>query len=360
MDVRVFSNAFEPNYDLFSGHANLSDPERAFVARHPKDLRLHIAAAVRRSPTDGGFPNRGGVPPVVRRLMALRDRFGDQPSLDATILRYCASSLGGTQREVEEELLLVSSMKEAREVVAQHRPGVGIAPGASWEASPGLVAVFNEATAHGEVNDPDNAFFPLMRSVYLFGIHQDEEALRYIEKASVRPAWRDYCQDHALGEQKLLAVAHGEPGIMTRAGVAMSQIFPHYGCLRSAARTATALAVLREQRGDVEGGFRIRRARGRIGAIIRVESTFTIGSLVGAAITQTAALRPGGAQPYPRRPVGRGDLGMPLSGYMPPGFADDDDPYRTRDANREAVLEASRQTEYLAYLIRTGHPHEAT
>src|SRR5689334_1528975 len=62
----------------------------ATAARFPDDLPVQIAAAIMRGHADAaGGPD--GITPVVERLQALRGRFGDAPSVDANILRFCCT-----------------------------------------------------------------------------------------------------------------------------------------------------------------------------------------------------------------------------------------------------------------------------
>ena len=51
---------------------------------------------------------------------------------------------------------------------------------------------FDRDAAAGERLDPDNAFFPLMRSVGLFAEHRDDEALAAIQRAGAKPRFQEY------------------------------------------------------------------------------------------------------------------------------------------------------------------------
>jgi hypothetical protein len=298
-------------------------PERPVSVGPADDYRLHLAAAVETAPPTLTYGAGRPRPAIIDRrtlaLTQLRDRFDDQPGLHAHILRYL--SLGDLKvgRDIEQDL--ISRSPSAAPPAAP--------PGPPAKSSPEALALAEEAAARGEALDTDNAYFPQMLAIALLSQERDDEAVAALRRAASKRRWYDYSPEEVEGRFALAERRYGEPGALGRTAIAASLLFPHYAQLRASARVFATLAMRREVAGDTEAGFAIRHDLARIGALMRYESRYVVGSLVGVAITSIAAARPDGA------PV--------LSG--------DDYPNAMRSSANEA--------RYIAYLSRIGHTEEA-
>lgn len=280
---------------------------RETAASIPNDYLLQYGAAVMIPSASGQLDSKT----KVDRLRALASRFPDRPGPYAGALRYA------TQGEVllhRAELDWFSPNPSNRNV-------------ASEQPDPLDLAAYDADAREGERLDPNNAFFPFMRSIGLFAAHRDAEALSEIEQASLKPNWNEYVSDDADGELKLFEQAFGQVGTLPRVGVAAAILFPQYAQLKSASRVAICVAGNDEEAGKVENGLAIREAIRRCGALLRSRGSTIICSLVGSSIEEISLLRPAGA---------------PIANYAP-----------TTDG--EAKHDRKVRDDYDAYLRNTGH-----
>src|SRR5205823_4056767 len=135
-----------------------------------------------------------------------------------------------------------------------------VAPSGSGQppSTRSALEAFDRDAAAGERLDPDNAFFPFMRSVGLFAEHRDDEALAAIQRAGAKPRFRDYATDQVEGEWELMRASSGNRSAMQRAAMAAALLFPHYAQLRAAARVATYRAIESERQGRPNEGIAVR------------------------------------------------------------------------------------------------------
>jgi len=281
------------------------DRYEAVAARHPDDFAIRYAAAV----TDNG---QDETPAGLRALAA---RFPDRPALYANLLRYEVLAKVRLSRP-KEEALLNSGLRQADSRMPYNAPAD--------------LAAFDADAAVGERLDPDNAYFPLMRAVGLFAAFRDAEGLAAVQCASQEPSWREYTDDEVEARWHLHEEAFGDPGALGRVNAASSLWLPQYQQLRALARLVLVKAVQQEQVGRRSEGLELREELRRCGDLMRVQSTYGIGSLVAAAICAIATERTGGMTP-PR---------------VVPGLTPDQQGQRRLDA-------------YCAYVTRLGHPEAA-
>ena len=279
------------------------------AVRHPEDYALQYAAVS----TAGGADRTGGAARVLSALHALTARFPDQPALYAAILR---AELRGNIRLARAEgdrLLPKPSYPE-------YHP---------HPSAPADLATYDRAAAAGERLDPDNAYFPLLRAVGLFAAHRDAEGLAAALRASQEPGWQEYYTPEVEARWQLHAEAFGDPSGLGRTAAAAAELLPEYGPLRGVALLVLYHAVQAEQAGRAKEGLKLREALRRVGDLIRVQSTYVIGALVGNAINAIATDRIGGA-----------------TQDAVPGPASDQQMWQGLDA-------------YRAYATRLGHPEFA-
>ena len=122
------------------------------LAHHPNDFPLQIGAVMPYF-TGGLFARRS--------LRALISHFPDTPSLYANLLRCDAA--GPVRLERPE----IDSLTGERPEKSSLRP----------VPSPADLASYDQTAATGERLDPDNAYFPFVRSAGLFAAHRDSDGL---------------------------------------------------------------------------------------------------------------------------------------------------------------------------------------
>lgn len=154
-----------------------------------------------------------------------------------------------------------------------------------------------ELADQGAQADPGNAFFPALRAVALLTAHSDAAALAALHQAAQCPRWDDYTREEMLRRQDQLDRAQGDHTALADVQVANSLILPHLAPLRALTRVATALAAKKERAGDLAAGLTIRHDLRALGEGMREQGNLALSKLVGSAITQIAAARPGGELP---------------------------------------------------------------
>ena len=267
--------------DPFEGRVAFQKATAA-AERQPDDLQVQLAKAAMLPPGSGS----NFLLEKIQRSRALETRFGNSPSLYANILRYEAQGEIRVHHNVEQkalggEALPEATLQNARQMEAQ-------------AVSLPVWAAYDRDAAMGERLDPDNAYFPFMRAVGLFGARHDEEALEAMARASHKTQWREYYNDELKGQWKLQDTGFVNNSALFHSVAAMSILFPQYAQMRSAARVTLFEAIKAERAGDFKKGLELRENILRLGSLMRVQSASLIGSLVGNAITDLAIAWPAG------------------------------------------------------------------
>ena len=209
---------------------------RTVLAHHPDDLPLQMAAVMPFSTLESS---------ARERLRALIPRFPDKPSLYANLLRCEAS------RTVRLERPEIDALTGDRPGKSSYRP----------IPTPADLASYDQTAATGERLDPDNAYFPFMRSVGHFAAHHDPEGLAALKRAGTKPIWKEYYWDEAIGKQHLRGEAFGDKSAIQQAAFLAMTFLPQYGGMRHAAYLAVSKAVAYERNGDPNSGLTIRRSQ---------------------------------------------------------------------------------------------------
>ena len=311
-------------------------------APDPKQQAAALRAVLTRAPYDAGMQKAGALalPPAegdsrplstirVERMAQLAQRFPDQPMIYADQLRYATQGEVGVGRQTEQQSL---------EQEAGAAPAAPIFKDKRYK--PEDLARYDAAAAAGEQLDPDNSYFPFMRSVGLFATHRDAEALEAVHRAALKPRWNDYCSKEARGQDLLRLRAYGEQGAISRLAVNAAILYPHFASLRAVGRMVILKAVQAEQYGQPEVALRYRHDLMRCGATMRAQSPSVIGSLVGRAIENVAMVRPGGV-PYVK-PPNNDTSGGPFS-----------------ESARVEAIRLANVNRYVDYLNSVGQPDEA-
>lgn len=268
------------------------------LARHPQDLGLHLAHALRLSSPATAASGVPGTAPVAGAgstrevdsrevaLAALSSRFDGEPALYANRIR--TAMLGAVTIRREEPALFAETPAAARR---------------RWDPTrdvpdPETLRTVLADTAAGERLEPGNAYFPAMAAVALTAAHRDTEAAAALARAATLPSWEEHWGVVVEGDWRLDS-ALGSDTALTRLARAYGLLLPHYAQLREAARVTLWQAVEEERAGRIAAGLARRRQVAQLGATLRDECRLLIGNLVGSALVELAVRRPGGA-PAPR------------------------------------------------------------
>jgi|GEM_PF-3818782 len=161
---------------------------------------------------------------------------------------------------------------------------------------------FDSLCKKGALLDPNNAYFPFMRSISLFALKRDSDALNEIKIAGDKNTYNDYTSYEMTCINRFTDAAWGAKVPFLREFGLMGLIFPDYSQMRASARVAIHTAILLERKGDLNAGYAIRRDVRRFGSLMTTNSTMIIGNLVGGAIAKLAMNyfpgAPSKAQPY--------------------------------------------------------------
>lgn len=250
---------------------------------------------------------------VVKSLWAMTPRFSNEPGLYAHILRFYTT--GAVRLNRDEDNLLAGQTPKAERFTAVK--------------SAEDLAGFDRAAAAGEKLDPQNAFFPFMRSAGFLVAHRDRDAVRELQLAGQAQELNDYVAQESLAQEHVWDQRGEHPAALGKMAVFCSILLPHYAIIRSATRVLTYEAVEAEVSHHPEQGLAIRHNLMKVGGLMRRDATTLIGNLVGIAITTTAMTRPGGL---------RAD--KPTAGPV-------------TDAQKQA-----RRQQYYNYLRSIGHAEE--
>ncbi|MCW3099723.1 MAG: hypothetical protein JWL77_5341 [Chthonomonadaceae bacterium] len=247
--------------------------EAAAASQRSTDYPVQLALATEMSDS---FVNPADADPMAqskarnRRIEALAQRFPNNPSVYANLLRYMTMGEMRVQRDQD----IVPPAPGSQMTTSQIAPE-------SWD-------MFDTAAQKGAQLDPDNAYFPMMRAIGLFNAHRDGEAWQTLKAAASCSRWVEYYQDEAEGRNRLRAATYGERGALPHTSVAANLLFPQYAQLRAVARIAIHLAVQEELEGNPTSAVTIRHAVMRCGGLMRAQGTSYITALVGIALTNIA------------------------------------------------------------------------
>jgi hypothetical protein len=251
-------------------------PTAATVARFPEDYAIQLGGALlEESYTDSVNP----VSPQEsfsryqrsygERLAALSARFPDRPGPYAHALRFMTSAAVRVSREAE-----VENFWTGKTPYALVDRQVGYAE--SW-------AAFDHAAAQGERLDPDNAYFPMMRALWLFDAKRDSEGIAAVLRAGQKSRFEDYIMEEPDAEWALYQRAYGPTSVLIHQSIDAAALWPHFAALRSLARLTAYQARKLELAGRIQDGLALRHAMMQCGVRMR-EQGHTLGALVGNAI----------------------------------------------------------------------------
>lgn len=271
---------------LLAPPAGRSDAAVRYAQDHPDDYGVQYALALNAPPETDTVSNSWSESwegRRVARLRALETRFPNQTPLYAAVLRYALAESGW----------LISPADWAL---------IGKTPPLDWDKdahppAPADLAAFDRDAAIGERLDPDNAYFPFLRSIGLFTAHREAEAVAALERAGSKPIWRDYGKDEVEALWHAQEIITGGQEAIGRTAIAAGILLPQYSKIRALARLIVYKAMLAERAGRPQEGLALRRALLHCALVMQTQSTYVISSLVAIAIGSIATNRPGGGPP---------------------------------------------------------------
>ena len=152
---------------------------------------------------------------------------------------------------------------------------------------------FETDAERGAAADPDNAFFPAMQAASLLMQDRDDEAIAALHQAALRPLFRVYVNAEFQGAVRLIESRQKRamPALLEETvAVAASMSMPDYGTVRTLSQVMVGLALEKEMCGDRKRGLAIRKDIARLGATMRATCDYAIGSEIGVAVTEVAAI----------------------------------------------------------------------
>lgn len=295
--------------------------ERAAAARLPADypVQLALATEIESDPDAGAAHSLEQTQIRNRRIAALAQRFPNNPSVYANLLRYM--TLGEIHLQRDQQTSHAASA-----------PGVTV-----YHPSPESLEMFIAAAQKGAALDSDNAYFPMMQAIGLLAAYRDSEALDALKTAGRCSQWKEYFQDEVDGRNRLQTSVYGEQGALRRLNNAAMLPFPQYSQLRTEARVMTRLIAEEERAGNTGEAIAIRHALMRCGGLMRAQGSSYITSLVGIAIAAIATSNPGGD-------ADTDHLSLPVG---------------SKQARNAQQLRAEHLDRYYAYLEKLGRIQEA-
>ena len=127
-----------------------------------------------------------------------------------------------------------------------------------WKQVPtALLSAYAQVAQEGERLEPDNAYFPTMLMVAHLANHQDQEAIRDLDRAARKTHWNDYSAQETQGVWRLTDASFGKQGYLSRFSGTMLHATDS-GQLRVAARLIHWQAMLQESNGHPEAGIALR------------------------------------------------------------------------------------------------------
>ncbi len=301
-----FQVAILHNNDIFKLGSKLPQ----IASSYPNDIEVQVGALCLPQTWNNRYGIKENENAAIRKISRIVARFPNKPVVYAVALKQ----------------LILSGMYLNR-VKDQTIPPDNNTGSVKSHVDMRLTKLFDSYCMAGERLDPRNAYFYYMRSISLFVMHRDSEALRQIEIASQKPEYNDY---FSLEDQYLLHTVDritGGENVLVRFYTYAGVIFPEYANCRASAQIAIHKACLLEQKGDLQAGFVIRKAVRKYGTLMSEDSTVSIGNLVGMALT-----------------------GISMDDF--PGYPPNTNPYNP-------TIFYTRVKAYADYLKKIHHPNEA-
>jgi|GEM_PF-6390969 hypothetical protein len=259
-------------FPMFKSWQEHPETVRQKTEQYPYALAEALTTVRSTLPTDTET-NRS---PDITSLLQLQERFPNQPSLCAHLLRFLsvqAIALDYT----EYSKLTGSPPEEEAKVKAED------------------LALFRKIALRGEKLDPNNAYFTAMRCVAELVANQEESALKTLQKAVQKPQWNTYTVEEGSATWEATKATYGNFSVLSYLAIHKSVELSHLPLLRNLSRVLVGVAIRKELAGNPTEGVIIRKNLSRLATKLRVEDSQILGNLVGVALNRIVVQRPGGS-----------------------------------------------------------------
>jgi len=126
-----------------------------------------------------------------------------------------------------------------------------------------------EACVRGEILEPDNAYFPLMRATFDMNLNMVDDISRALSAAASKSTYDNHLSDEALALEKAQVSAKGYRGELVRTGMDASMWLPDYSHMKSLARYLNRKGTLTEKRDLIRTEYTsARREQTAIGMLV--------------------------------------------------------------------------------------------
>ena len=274
---------------------NYTDPtfDRETVeaaGRCPDDVDIQIWRAwmTRLNVQDRSPNSTDGTKLQIDAFHSVEQAFPDSPAVLANVCRAELQMINHYDVECNPQEQAWNDAADSKAAPSR----LGASKDTSFEVTDAATDIIRTATK-GEMLDPTNAYFPTVLAVAYDAEHDDQTAISCLLSASHDNQWREYLVEQVFGGWKAIKTTDGYLNGVEVTEVNASVLLPEYSAIRSVARSAVWQAAASESGGKIERGEQIRHALMHVGALMRSQSTYAIGSLVGIAVGNLAMRRPG-------------------------------------------------------------------
>lgn len=269
----------------------------AYAKAHPHDLDTKLELIGQLDPSNNATKNDG----YFKKFAALASQYPNQLKIRSEWLREAASLELPIETEAQLRSQAMTRTTPPRVSISQSQ----------------LEAALDCATyaAHQE---PGNAYWPWMESVFAFSLHREGQAVAALAKAGTCSRFDDGTTVKQQRSARLLRQSQLQD-IEDQVAMMSALQLPHLGKLRATARAAMWVAGQSYQRGNKHQAFQIVNDLQRAGfAITKTKGTY-ITRLVGKAIVSVAweeGLKMTGVH-IPKRKLDDFDEGLKQKLYKP-------------------------------------------
>ncbi|PQV64223.1 hypothetical protein B1R32_10668 [Abditibacterium utsteinense] len=239
--------------------------EREAMRRFPDDRRVQLDALARENNNTS-----------TRKMEAAARKFGDDATAISLVLRAYGNGLKSDRNEGP-----LSNPNFPR-AAPKKLPG-GTSPRAEWDR-------FISLARRGQKLEPNNTFFDWQVLYGLFATRRDDEARAVLKLAARKTDFDDHSQDVMLNRLAVMRLVYGAPLSPRENAQSWQSFFSEFSKSRQTARWIMEGVIA--DRGANRHGRALDAAFDltKLARVMRRESHFLIGSLVGTAI-QTIAMR---------------------------------------------------------------------
>lgn len=213
------------------------------------------------------------------------------------------------RRSTSGNIVRLKYTPEAAQIVQPPRP--------LWLDAGELEKVVKSARDGGKLA-PDDAFFPFLEAMALWGLNRENEAVSALERAGKCSDFNDGTSQDTR-QKAAFNARFGERDWHEKLWMAWAALLPHFGGMRALTREITWKGIGKYRAGDKAEAWRLWEIALRAGSVVRREKdAFLIGLLVGEALETTVW----------------SEVASGIGGYKPPKIVDEMSETRARRVER--------------------------